>query len=292
MVIKSLKLGLGKTLKEKRLIFYMWAIEAFLALIFIIPIFFFLRKAFAHSLLAINLSRGVDLIWLSDLIYNYRNLTPWIAGLGLTMILMAIPLSLGFDGGIIGALSSDHIFRFTDFIKAASYYFFRLLKIFLLFLLSLFLILFPLSRILSSLFNLWTEKATSAWPVFWAGLIKLLLLMILYSLLRMFFDYTRLLMALEDNRKALRGVVRLAVLLSSRFFAAWAVFLLASLVSLALTFFFFLTLRFLPTSSLLAFWLSFILGQIYLWLRLAAKVFTFGSCYYFVRQRQAAFGSK
>ncbi len=288
MIIKSLRMGLEKTLKEKRVIFYLWAIQAFVALIFTLPVFFLFRKTFAHSLLAENLIQGIDLIWLGDLIYNYQNLIPWIIGSGLAMILMAIPISLGLDGGIMGALKSSQSFYFIDFIKASAYYFYRLLKIFLLFLLLLILILFPFSRIFSSIFSLWMEKATNAWPVFWAGLIKFLLLLILYSLIRMFFDYTRLLMAIEDNKKAYKGVARSAAMISSRFFSAWAVFLVPSLISLFLTFIFFLIIRFIPTTSLLIFWFSFILGQIYLFLRLATKVFTFGSCYYFALLMQTS----
>jgi len=279
-MIRVLKLGLNETLKGKRLIFYLWALQAFLALAFTWPFFLLLRKTFAHSWLGANLSRGADLIWLSDLIYNYQNLTPLLSGLGLTLTFIAIPISLGIDGGILGALKSDSSFRFRDFLRAAAFYFYRLLKIFLLFLLSLLFILLPFSRLLSSIFNLWTEKAASAWPAFWAGLIKFLLLLIVYSLLRMFFDYARIIMVIEDNRQALKGLARTAVLISPRLFPAWAVFLFCSLTSLVLTFLFFLILRLIPTSGLFPFWLSFVLGEIYLFLRLAVKVFTFGSLFH------------
>jgi len=280
MMIRVLKLGLNETLRGKRLIFYLWALQAFLALAFTWPFFLLLRKTFAHSCLGANLSRGVDLIWLSDLIYNYQNLTPLLSGLSLTLIFIAIPLSLGIDGGILGALKSDSSFRFRDFVRAAAFYFYRLLKIFLLFLISLLFILLPFSHLLSSIFNLWTEKAATAWPAFWAGLIKFLLLLSVYSLLRMFFDYARIIMAIEDNRQALKGLARTAILISPRFFPAWAVFLLCSLTSLVLTILFFLILRLIPTSGLFPFWLSFILGEIYLLLRLAVKVFTFGSLFH------------
>jgi len=287
MIIKVLKLGLNETLRRKRLIFYLWALQAFLASGFTWPFFLLLRKTFAHSWLGANLSRGADLIWLGDLIYNYQNLTPLLSGLGLTLIFMAIPLSLAIDGGILGALKSDGSFLFRDFLKAAAYYFYRLLKIFLLFLLSLFLILLPFSRFLSSVFNLWTEKAASAWPAFWSGLIKLMLVLIVYSLLRMFFDYARLIIVIEDNRRALKGLTRTAILISPRFFPSWAVFLLCSLTSLALTFLFFLIIRLIPTSGFFPFWLSFVLGEIYLFLRLATKVFTFGSCFHWAHLAQA-----
>jgi hypothetical protein len=287
MIIRVLKLGLNETLRGKRLIFYLWALQAFLALAFTWPFFLLLRKTFAHSSLAANLSRGTDLIWLSDIIYNYQNLTPFLSGLGLTLIFIAIPLSLGIDGGILGALKSENSFLFRDFLKAAAFYFYRLLKIFLLFLLSLLFLLLPFSRLLSSIFNLWTEKAASAWPAFWAGLIKFLILLIVYSLLRMFFDYARIIMAIEDNRQALKGLARTAILLSPRLFPAWAVFLLCSLASLALTFLFFLILRHMPTSDLFAFWLSFALGEIYLFLRLAVKVFTFGSLFHWAHLAMA-----
>jgi len=280
---KALQLGIKKTWQEKKLLLLLWAVNAFFSLIFTLPFYFLLKSNFSRSLLASNLARGLDLIWLSDLIYRYQNLVPYIIGLAVSSVLLWVPTSLGLTGGVLGRLHSVNPFRLTEFMSAAGYYFFRFLKVFLLFVLSLIIIFMPLSRLLSSLFHLWTEPATSAWPAFWSGLIKLLLLLAIYSLLRLFFDYTRILLVLEDNRKVLKGIGRGGSFLATRLAAAWALFLLASLFPAILTVGYFSIVRLTPTASLPAFWLIFFLGQIYLLLRQAGKVFTLGCSYYFVR---------
>ncbi len=280
---KALQLGIKKTWQEKKLIFLLWAINAFFSFIFTLPFYFLLKDNFSRSLLTSNLTRGFDLIWLSDLIYRYQNLIPYVVGLAISTVLLWVPISLGLTGGIMGRLHSVNSFRWTEFMSAAGYYFFRFLKVFFLFILSLIIILMPLSRLLNSLFHLWTESATSAWPAFWSGIIKLLLLLAIYSLVRLFFDYTRILLVLEDNRKVLKGVGRGGSFLAPRLVPAWAVFLLASLFPVILTIAYLLFLRLTPTTSLPTFWLIFFLGQIYLLLRQAGKVFTLGSCYYFAR---------
>jgi len=280
---KALQLGIKKTWQEKKLLLLLWAVNAFFSLIFTLPFYFLLKSNFSRSLLASNLARGLDLIWLSDLIYRYQNLVPYIIGLAISSVLLWVPTSLGLTGGVLGRLHSVNPFSLTEFMSAAGYYFFRFLKVFLLFILSLIIIFMPLSRLLSSLFHLWTEPATSAWPAFWSGLIKLLLLLAIYSLLRLFFDYTRILLVLEDNRKVLKGIGRGGSFLAPRLAAAWALFLLASLFPAILTVGYFSIVRLTPTASLPAFWLIFFLGQIYLLLRQAGKVFTLGCGYYFVR---------
>ncbi len=99
----------------------------------------------------------------------------------------------------------------------------------------------------------------------------------------MFAEYTRAILVLDETRKVLKGVGRCASFLAARFLAAWGVFLAASLVTMVLTLLYFLISRLAPASSLFSFWLIFLLGQVYLFLRLAGKVFLLGSCYHFSR---------
>lgn len=284
MVLKALKLAGEKTFREKKIIIFVWLIEAFLALVFILPYFFLLKNLFAHSLLAKNLTQGIDLIWLSDLIYQNQNLIPWLIGFGLALILIAFPLLLAIKGGFLGSLKSNLPLNLSDFLKASAYYFWPLFKLFLLFLLAMIILLLSFNSLLNFFFHFWATKATNPWPAFISGLIKFCLLFILFLLIRMVFNYTQSLLAIEDKRQVIKVLAQAVLFLARRFFSASSVFLLAVLIPLILTIFFFGLIRLWPTENLMNFWLTFLFGQIYVFSRIASQFFVLSSCYYLARQ--------
>ncbi len=281
--LASFKLGFEAVLKHKRLLFFLWGTNSFLALVFLLPSFFLLRHHFSHSFLAENLARGIGLVSLGDLLYGYQNLTPLLLGHIISIFLIGIAVSLATTAGIFGAFRCEIEYRFPDIVAACGRYFFRFLRVFLLFLVSLVVIFVPFSRSLGAVFQLWTRNANSAWPNFWSGWVKIILLLALYSLLKMFFDFTKARLVRADSRRVLHSLGRCASFLSRRFWRGVAVFLLPSLVSSAVVFVFFFLFRVIPTGSLWTFWAVFGLEQLYVFFRGAGKVLTLGTLYHFFR---------
>lgn len=282
-ILASFKLGFKAAIRNKPLLIFLWTTHSFLALLFVLPSFFLFRHHFSHSFLAEGLAGGANLVSMGDLIYNYQNLMPLLLAQIIALFLLGIIVSVATTAGIFGAFGGETKYRFPEIVAAAGRYFFRFSAVFLLFLLSLLVILIPFSRSLASLFQAWTKEAKSAWPAFWTGWVRIGLLLILYSLLKMFFDFTKARLVQGTSRRVLSSVGQCASFLSRRFWRAWAVFLFSSSVSTGVILVFFFLFRLIPTASLWTFWAVFGLQQLYVFLRGAAKVLTLGACYYFLR---------
>lgn len=249
----------------------------------ITPLYFLLRKEFSHSLMEDRLYHGFDLLWFGDLVYKYKNFYAPLLGWLLVPALFFLFLSVFLNGGLLGRIAaSEEKVNFKYFLADCSQYFFRFFRVFFISLVGYFLVFALLFKGVSILFGLWTKNASSEWPLIYASNIKFLIAVLLFSLVRMFFDYVRVRLVAEGSKKTIRATILNFYFLGHRFFKAWLLYLLVGLVGVVLGLVYLGFWRYFPQigAFLIVF---FIIQQLYLLSRMWTRVLFFSTEYHFFK---------
>jgi len=166
-------------------------------------------------------------------------------------------------------------------------YFWRFLRVFLISLIGYILVFGILGRGIGALTRAWTKNASNEWTVIIASLIRLLILLLLFSIIKMFFDYVKVSLAAEESKKAVRGTVSNFAFLGQRFFKAWGLFLLVGLVFIALTAVYLVVARVLPKTGFIPMIIVFLWQQAYIFAKIWTAVLFFSTEFHFFRMQKA-----
>jgi len=280
-MMKSFKQGEVIAARRSRLILYLWLANLAFAFLVVAPFAFLIGGDFSRSLLGERLARGVDFLWLGDVILKYQDALAGLSGWVLIPVVLYFLWSVFSSGGILGRITSKQDERTTlaGFLSDGCRYFFRFFRVFLLSIPVYLLVLGLVYRLIGTLFDSWSKNARTEWGAFWASNLKLLVFLLLFSLVRMLFDYVKIRLVVEQSRKAFRATVLTFGFLVRRLARAWGLYLLIGVLSLAVSF------LFLGVSRLLAGGFGAILlivwEQIYMAVRQGFKVWFLSSEYHF-----------
>lgn len=261
LFIRGLKLAFSKRLTALRL----WTVHFIFSLLVVAPLAFAIHGQLAHSLSGAAVLKKLDVLWLTDFSIRYQQAAPLFLGLMLGAMLVFAVLTVFLNGGIIGALNRPGAgTTLADFFHDGGLYFWRFFRIFLLSLPVYLAILGMLYRPLAGLLNSLSRRAATEWPALFAGSLRLLALILLLGLVSMFFDYVKIGLAMSGRRGVLKETWRTLKFVGRRFFRAWALYLLAGLAFVALTFIYLEVARVLPKGTPLWVFLAFLWQQLYI----------------------------
>jgi hypothetical protein len=273
--------GFEATNKRIRIGLYLWLANFLFSLLILTPFYFMLNKGFSRSLLADQLARGVDFLWLGDIIYKYKDSYSVFLGWLIIPGIFFLLLSVFLNGGIIGRVASqEEGISLSNFLADCGKYFFRFFRVFLLSSVVYIVVFGFLFKIISLPLDLWNKNASTEWPLLISSNLKLLLLVLIFSIIRMFFDYVKVRMVVEDSRKSLRATLLNASFIGKRFFKAWFLYLLVGLITFIFGIGYLAVYQPLPKAGFLLF-VAFIWQQAYLFSRMWAKIFFFSTEYHF-----------
>jgi hypothetical protein len=279
--LKAFGNGFETTNRKIRVGLYLWLANFLFSLLILTPFYFMLNKNFSRSLLADQLAKGVDFLWLGDIIYKYKDsYSVFLAGLIVAGIFFLL-FSIFLNGGIIGRVASqEQGISLSNFLADCGKYFFRFFRVFLLSSVVYIVVFGFLFKIISLPLDLWKKNASTEWPLLISSNLKLLLLVLIFSIIRMFFDYVKVRMVVEDSRKSLRATLLSVSFVGKGFFKAWFLYLLVGLITFIFGIGYLAVYQPLPKAGFLLF-LAFIWQQAYLFSRMWAKIFFFSTEYHF-----------
>jgi len=232
--IQSLKQGCGETVRRSRLVLYLWLANLMIAFIAVAPFAFLIGGDFSRSLLGERLAKGVDFVWLGDVILKYQDVLARLSGWVLVPAILYLVWSLFSSGGILGRIAArGERTTLAGFLADGCRYFFRFFRVFLISIPVYFLVLGLIYRLIGAVFESWSKSARTEWGAFWASQLKVLIFLLLFSLVRMFFDYVKIRLVSEQSRKAFRATVLTFGFLARRFGRAWGLYLIIGVLSLA-----------------------------------------------------------
>ena len=275
--------GLAATARKGKLIAFLWLVYFVFALFVVAPFHSLLQSHFSRSLLGEKLFAGADMLWIGDLVYKYQELPPLIIGWLLGTSLLFLVLLAFLNGGIIGRIAAaEEKVTLRDFFGDCGRYFGRFFRVFLLSLVGYFLVLGILGRFVSIPFRLWSKGASTQWTTLISSSLRLLVFLLLFSIVKMFFDYVKVALVADDSRKAVRATLRNFGFLGKRFFKAWTIFLIVGLLFVFSTLVYLAVAKALPKAGLgpvvLFFW-----QQAYFLVRLWTGVLFFATEYHFLK---------
>jgi len=281
-IFSLLILGFNTANKKARMAIYLWFVNFLFSLMIISPFYFLINKEFSRSLMGDTLAEGLDLIGLGDIILKYKDIPGVLGGWLLIPGIIFLFLYIFLNGGLIGRIVDQReITDMRNFFADCSQYFFRFFRVFLISLIGYAVVIGIIYRLISSLFKLWTKNASTEWPLIISSNLKFLILILLFFATRMFFDYVRIRLVVEDSKRTIITTILNFSFIGKRFFKAWFLYLLVGIIGLIFGLIYVGISRILPSSGFLVF-AVFTWQQIYILSRMWIKILFFSTEYHFL----------
>ncbi len=273
--------GFSTANRRARLVIYLWLMNFVFSLIIITPVYILVNKEFSRSLLGDTLAEGFGLMWFADLAYKYKDIPGALAGWVLAPGIIFLFLYIFLNGGLIGRIADEReIINFEKFFSDCGKYFFRFLRVFIISLFGYTLVVI-IHKLIGSLFEIWTKNASSEWPLIISSNLKFLILLLLFSIIRMYFDYVKIRLVVEDSKRTVLTSILNLAFIGKRFIKAWLLYLLVGIIGLVIGLIYLGISRILPPSGYLLM-AVFIWQQIYIFSRMWVKLLFFSTEYQFL----------
>lgn len=280
----SLKLfiqGFSTANRRARMVIYLWLMNFVFSLIIITPVYILVNKEFSRSLLGDTMAEGFGLLWFADLAYKYKDIPGVLAGWVLAPGIIFLFLYIFLNGGLIGRIADEReIINFEKFFSDCGKYFFRFFRVFIISLFGYALVVI-IHRFIGSLFKIWTKNASSEWPLIISSNLKFLILLLLFSVVRMYFDYVKIRLVVEDSKRTILTSILNLAFIGKRFIKAWWLYLLVGIIGLIVGLIYLGISRILPSSGYLMI-AVLIWQQIYIFSRMWVKLLFFSTEYQFL----------
>ncbi len=270
--------GISTANTNFKIIIYLWIINFLFSLMLVAPVYFMINKNISKSLMGEKLAQGFDLFWLGDVLYKFRDFSPALIGGIIFPALLYLLLYIFLNGGIIGRLTvTFENVNLKNFFSDCGFFFWRFFKLFLISIVVYVVFLGLFYRIISMILEIFTKKATTEWPLIIVSNLKIVVLLLLFTIVTMFFDYAKIRVVISNSKKVIKETLFTLKFLGKRFFKAWGLYLLIGLFFLIITFIYMEIAYIIPKNTSLLILLSFIWQQIYIFARLWIKLIFFGS---------------
>lgn len=275
--IKAIAKGIGVACRKPKLLAYLWTANILFALIMAAPLLFLVRKELEHSLFGRTV-QGFNVLWLGEMIHRYQNTLPALSAGLLIPVLVFFLLSVFLNGGTIGRLvDTQGDASLKSFFEDCGRYVLRFFRVLLLALPFFILVFGGVLRLLSILFRPLRDNAVTEWTEIILSNLHLAISLLLLAFLQMFFDYVKIHIVTEDEKKVLRAAARAWTFVKKRIFRAWFLYLLIAGLGLAGTVLFVRVTGLVPSSGLFGLAAGLVWGQLYLVFRMWIKLLFFSS---------------
>ena len=272
-IFKTFAQGFSLTYRKRRIIIYLWIINLVFAAIAAAPIYSLIKKDLAPSLMGDRMLERFDFLWLGDFVYKYSDIFPIIVTLVLVSSILYMLVNVFLGGGIIGRLKvEEERVTLKDFFADCGRYFWRFFRLFLLSIPVYLVFVVLLHAVASAVMGLFTKNAVTEWPSLIFGNLKIILFILLFSIVNMVLDYTRIKLVLTDGGKVFKAFRQAVKFVFRRFFRAWILYLMVGLIFVIGSFIYLEVSTALPGHNMMFILVTFVLQQVYIMLRLSVKV--------------------
>lgn len=276
-VFKAAGCGTATASRRPRLLLILWVVNVVFALLIAGPFFALFSSDLGHSLLGRNL-QTLDFVWIGDLLYRYQDIAPAaLAAVAIPVVLYAL-VYVFLNGGIIGRLL-DGEGRTTPqtFFSDCGRYFWTFVRLFLASLLFYALAFGVVLEAAAALLKPVSETALTEWQDFWISGLHSVAALLFLSLVHMIFDYARIRVVAEDDRRVLHALMAALRFVGRRFFRAWFLYLLVAAGFIAGTAIYAMAGQAIPPEGLAWTGLAILWGQAFIAFRLWTKMVFFSA---------------
>lgn len=278
--------GLKLTLASKKMISLIYLTTFFGALILVIPFFNTVSSEMTDSLLINKLLEGFDYTAFSEIDRNFEELISMVVSIIKWLGVGYFFFSIALAGGIIKTLlSKDLIFNFKIFVSACVENFWRLFRVTfynLVIQLVLFIgMILPAVTIVKSVSDVAESEASI---VFTVSIIAFIHLNVV-AFFALVADYAKIILVNENSKKVIESGYK-AFLFVLNNFKSYFLYLMTMIFPAALILIYWLIEAKIPMNNFSTILLMFIIQQVFVWTRLAAKIWVIGSQVSFLKPKE------
>jgi hypothetical protein len=283
--------GFETAVRRAKLAVYLWLTHLVFGALLVAPLYFIFQKEFSRSLMGGKLLSGPEALWLGDFIFEYQNLGPVFLGWLLVIAVLYAVARIFLNGGVVGRLAAGHgPTTLRDFFESGAEYFWRLARVFLVSVLGYILVFAVAGSLLGLPFRPWMKNASTQWTTLIASALRLLAFLLLFSIVKLFFDYVKVILVAEDKRGALRTTLGSFGFVGRGFFKVWSIFLIAGMLFIAVTAVYLVVGRLLPRSGAIPALALFLWQQVYVFAAGWLGVLFFATEYHYWKAQQVIRG--
>ncbi len=264
------------------MILSLWAVNVLFAFVLAAPVFFLLKREFGHSLVETDVGK-INFLWLTDILYRFRDALTLIPQAMLIPILLFVVLWIFLNAGIIGRLAAGERATLGSFAADAGRYFPRFLAVLLLSVPAYVIVFGGIFHLVQIPLAAWMKNAPGEIPVLIASSLQSVLALAFLSIVQMFLDYLKVRIVLGPGGSPLRAMERTLAFIGRSFFRAWALYLLVALLSIAAGALFLAVTNVLPESGAGMMALGFVWAQLFIVSRIVLKILLFATEIQFTR---------
>jgi hypothetical protein len=223
---KAIVNGIGTTFRKPRIQVILYVVNIVFAGVVAFPFLALVQTELGYSLLGLSV-RPVDLMWLGEAVLKHQDALAAIVAGFMACAFAYLALHIFLNGGIVGRLlDREGPATLASFSGDCGRYFWRFVRLFLVSLVFLVLTLGIVMKLVAALFAPLTDSAVTEWLPLILSNLHFLIALLLLSIVHMIIDYARIAVVADEEKKVLLALRHALTFLRTRFFRAWAIYLL------------------------------------------------------------------
>ena len=277
-ITKAYASGFKTTVRFLKMTLVIYILNLLMGLTIAIPFMGALKEASGHSMAPQNLLKGFDFTSFQEILRHYGEEISSYLSHGFWMVLFFLILSIFLTGGILTAFKhKESKFSLKSFFSGCGAFFFRFFKIslytvFMHIILAVFIYLIFALIVAGMAGGTASEKTFFYLFVFFLG-IHLLLGIFLVIIT----DYSRFILVLNDSGKVLKSIWLATKFVTRKFPGTYGLYLMLLVIPLILFYLYMIASRTIGMTSGLTILFMFVLQQLFIWLRISLRIWTFAS---------------
>jgi hypothetical protein len=270
--LQAIRSGAAAVSRSKRIGVFLWFVHLVLAALIVAPAGALLASVFGHSKLGSEMLASFDLQWLMEFFHASRGYPVLMEiRIAIVVALVVILVNTFFAGGAISLFASADRYTPRRFLEGCGRYYWRFFRLLLIALIPYCLILAIGAGMSKGADKIWRDGLVAA-PLVYAGWVRGAVVLVLFALVNMVFDYAKIRMVTDYSRSAFRATgrsIRFVFSHLGRCAAVWAtLFAFGLLLYLAYD----RLAALVPKVTMTGIWVMLFLQQLYIvariWLRL------------------------
>lgn len=277
-ITKAYTSGFKTTVRSLKMTTLIYVLNLLMGLTIAIPFMGALKEASGHSMAPQNLLKGFDFTSFQEILRHYGEEISSYLSHGFWMVLFFLILSIFLTGGILTAFNKkESTFSLKSFFSGCGTFFFRFFKVslytvFMHIILAVFVYLIFTLIVAGIAGGTASEKTFFYLFVFFLG-IHLLLGIYLIIIT----DYSRFMLVLNDSGKVLKSIWLATKFVTRKFPRTYGLYLMLLVIPLILFYLYMIASRTIGMTSGLTILIMFVLQQLFIWLRISLRIWTFAS---------------
>jgi len=302
-VFKAFSVGLGKSIRVKKIILFVFLTNLVLGLVLAIPMYETLQNSFGNTVVRDDMMHGFNFRWFTEFRSEssgfINSFSPSMIGIGailnniqslfyglqesplgpvvlLSLVFMII--NTFFSGGLLEIYNSnERSYTMKEFFNGCGNYFFRFFRLMIFTVILYLVFVFWVRGLLDSLQSILTENSKTERLVVILGFVKDFIMIFLIFFIGMLFDYAKIKTVIEKGRWMFLETLKSAGFIFSNFFKVIGLYYLLAIMGLLFIVLYWVGHTYIPQETLWMIVVMIVVQQFYIMINIWVRFTLLGS---------------